>query len=294
MIGMKIFIAGGTGFIGKNIIEQLGGVYTFFSPSHSVLDLLDKQAVLSFLEKTRPDIVIFSANVGGKRNQSDQNFLQDNLRMFFNVVSGKKYFGRMIVLGSGAEYDKRRPIVKIKEDSFGECIPADAYGFGKYIMSEFSGQVDYITHLRLFGIYGKNEDYQVRFISNTICKKLFGLPITMHKNVFFDYIYIKDLVNILKYFIENKPKEKYYNIGMGEPVDLLSLARIINDLEEGKQEIKIKVEGLNNEYSCNTDRLKECIGDYKFTSHKEAIKEMFEYYKSIKEKLDKKVFLEED
>ena len=48
--------------------------------------------------------------------------------MFHNLCAAKEYFNRMIVLGSGAEYDKRRGISLIKESQFGEITPADEYG----------------------------------------------------------------------------------------------------------------------------------------------------------------------
>ncbi len=291
---MKVFLTGGNGFIGKNILEQFGDKYEFLAPNESELNLLNSELVYKYLEQNNPEIVLHAANIGGKRNQLGMdNIVENNLRMFFNLIKGKKHFNRMIVLGSGAEYDKSRTIKNIEEENFGEFTPKDQYGFSKYVMAKYAEEVDFITHLRLFGVFGKYEDYETRFISNAICRKIFDLPIAINQNVFFDYIYIKDLIKILEFFIENKPKEKFYNIGTGNSIDLLSLAEVVNNIGKRRQEIKIISEELNKEYSCNIDRLKEFIGGHDFFTYQDAIKEMFEYYENIKERIDKNVLLKD-
>lgn len=289
---LKILLTGGNGFIGKNILEILGDKYLFLFPNRDELDLLDQDAVKQYLIINRPDIVIHAATTGGNRKVKDQSgVLQKNLSMFYNLCACKDYFGRMIVFGSGAEYDKRRELHLVKEQDFDQRIPVDEYGLAKFTMAKLGENCDFITHLRFFGVFGKYEDYETRFISNAICKKIFHLPITVKKNVYFDYIYIKDLVNILDRFIVEVPKEKFFNIGTGKPVDLLTLADIINNINGEKGDIKIINEGLNNEYSCDADRMKYFVGDYEFYTFEEAIAEMTEYYISIKEKIDKNVFL---
>ena len=40
----NILITGGSGFIGKNLREQLQGKYNIYAPSHSELELLDYDA----------------------------------------------------------------------------------------------------------------------------------------------------------------------------------------------------------------------------------------------------------
>ena len=116
---MKILLTGGAGFIGKNILEQIGDKYEFLSPAQNELDLLDSKSVYKYLKQNNPEIVLHTANVGGKRNQLGMdNVVQDNLKMFFNLIRGKEYFNQIIVLGSGAEYDKTRIIKNIREEDF--------------------------------------------------------------------------------------------------------------------------------------------------------------------------------
>jgi len=285
-------LTGGGGFIGKNILEQLGEKYNFISPARQELDLADTRSVFSCLENARVDLVLHLANAGGSRNQTNlQDIAYNNLLIFFNLIKAKSSYKRLIVLGSGAEYDKREPIKIVKENEFEKKIPNDQYGFSKYIMAKYAQQVDHITHLRLFGVFGKYEDYEIRFISNAICKALLDLPITIKQNVYFDYIYINDLVKIIDTFIETAPQEVHYNIGNGQPVDLFTLAKIILKIIGKDLPIQIAQEGLNNEYTCDITRLKEEFPEIKYTALEEAIKDLIEYYELMLPNLDKRLFL---
>jgi len=288
----KIFLTGGSGFIGRNILECLGEKYDFVSPSANELDLTNSQAVYNFLEKEKVDIVVHAANIGGIRGKAESaDAIYYNLKMFFNLLRAKPFYKRMIMFGSGAEYDKRRPIVKVKEENFDEFIPEDQYGFYKYICSKYAGRTDFITHIRLFGVYGKYELYETRFISNAICRTLFNLPITINQNVFFDYIYAKDLVRIVDYFIEKNLKHRFYNIGSGKRIDLLGIAKKVVEISGKDLPISVKTDGLNNEYTCDISRFSSEFPNFKYTDFDKAIRELFEYYKASAPKIDKESLL---
>lgn len=284
----KIFLTGGDGFIGKNILECLGSKYNFVSPSIKELDLTDTAAVYNFLEKEKVDVVIHTANIGGLRGKPESTeATYANFKMFFNILRAKPFYKRMIMFGSGAEYDKTRPIVKVKEDDFDKFMPQDQYGFFKYACSKYAENVDFITHIRLFGVYGKYEQYETRFISNAICKTLFNLPITINQNVFFDYIYIKDLVRAIDYLIEKNLKHKFYNIGSGKRIDLLEIAKKVVEISGKDLPISIKNDGLNNEYTCDTSRFSSEFPDFEYTNFEESLKELLDYYKSSASTINK-------
>lgn len=278
----KILITGASGFIGKNLKEAFSSGYNLLRPSHKKLDLLDTKKVYQYLVANKPDCIIHTSFIGVSRNfKTKGNIIYPNLRMFLNLLKGEKFFKKMILLGSGAEYDKSRSLIKVKEKEFGQSIPQDQYGFSKYLCSLLIENKPKIINLRLFGIFGKGEDYKTRFISNTICKMLFGLPITIKKNVFFDYLYVDDLVKIIDYFVNHKPEYNFYNIGRGKSVDLITLAKII--LKTGKKKLPINIfkKGLNKEYTCDINRLKSEIPQFKYTDFEESIKKLINYYQSI-------------
>lgn len=208
--------------------------------------------------------------------------------MFFNLAKNEKYFNKLIYLGSGAEYGKDKPLVKIKESDFGKNIPKDEYGLYKYLCSKYVESSNKYINLRLFGVYGKHEDYRFRFISNAICRNIYNMPITINQNVFFDYVYINDFLNILEYFIKHRPKHSSYNIGKGVQVDLVTLANIINKVADKKSDIIISKRGLNNEYTCNNNRLKSEMANLMFTNDNIAIKELYSWYRRNTKNINKR------
>jgi len=283
----RILITGANGFIGKNLLSYLKNKYTVLAPSHKELDLLDEQATYDYFASHPVDIVIHCAVVGGSRNEEYvKGMFYDNVRIFFNIVRCKKYFKRMINIGSGAEYDKRYPIVDVKEDAIDKRIPSDEYGLYKYVCANYINKTDTIVDLRVFGMFGEGEDYRYRFISNAICRKLFNKPITLGQDVVFDYMDIKDFQKIVAYFVVNKPKFHCYNIGSSKKINLTMIASKIHLISGEKGETLVKKPGLNNEYTCNCQRLYREMKSFKPTDFDVSIVRLYEWYKSNKASLD--------
>jgi UDP-glucose 4-epimerase len=284
----SILILGGSGFIGKNLVEYLSQNYEVLAPSHKELELLDAEAVKTFFSGKCFETVIFAINYGNYRiDDSTQELLKKNLQIFNNVVENKKSFGRMIFLGSGAEYDKSRDIKKVKESNFGEQVPRDCYGLYKYGCSKQIENSDKIVNLRLFGVFGKYEDYEKRFISNIMCRVLFGLPVEINQNMFLDYVSIDDVCRIIEYFINHEPKHRFYNVGSGKHMDLLGIAKKIKEISGKDFKIIIKKKGMNKEYTCDNSRLMKEIPSLKFTPIEKSIRELYAWYEKNKENIRK-------
>lgn len=277
----KILIFGSSGFIGRNLQEYFQKKqYQLFTPTHKELDLLNGNEVNLYFKTCRPEIVINAALIGGSREEEyEEGMLYENLRIFFNIVINKKYFKKMIHLGSGAEYDKRTPIRRVKEEDFGKRMPVDEYGFYKYICSKYIEEVNDIVCLRIFGLWGKYEDWRYRFISNAICRNLFDLPITLKQDVYFDYVYINDFLKIIDFFITNRYKHKFYNMGTGKRINLLAIAHKINNIADKKSKIIVGKKGFANEYTCCNFRLLEELGKFEFTNFDQALRELYDWYK---------------
>ncbi len=276
---MRILVTGSTGFIGRNVVEALGSSHEVLAPSHRELELLDEQAVREFLRQNRVEAVIHGAVTPGHRNAKDPRLqLFRNTRMFFSLARSSDLFRKMIFLSSGAAYDIRRSMVRIREEEFDSEVPLDEHGFSKYCCAKYSEKTDSIVELRLFGVFGKYEDYAIRFISNAICKVLFDLPLTLRRNRRFAYLYIKDLMPILDYFLVHEAGHRAYNVVPDDAVELLDLAGKIRELSGKDLPIRVNEPGLGPEYTGDNRRLRKEIPGVAFTPMEEALEELYGWY----------------
>ncbi|OGR68754.1 MAG: epimerase [Elusimicrobia bacterium GWC2_63_65] len=289
----KVLLTGGSGFIGRNLLESsLSVKYELLAPSHSDLDLLDDGAVAGYFSRNKIDFVVHTACKPGHRNAKDPSALfYSNTRMFFNLAANSRRYRRMLVIGSGAVYDMRHYRPKMKEEYFGEHIPEDEHGFSKYVCGRQLESAANIVDLRVFGIFGKYEDYAIRFISNMICKALFDLPLTMKQNRRFDYLRAEDLFPVIEFFLANKPAHKAYNVTPDDSIELLELARLVLKISGKSLPIEVAQPGLGLEYSGDNSRLRGEVKALAFTPVERAVKELFDWYSARKSELDKGLLL---
>ena len=118
----KILVTGGSGMVGKNLIEflQTSSDYQIFSPTRKEFDLLNQNQVNLYLQNLSPDIVIHCAGlVGGIQANINKpySFLYENIMMGANIInaSSNNNIRKLINLGSSCMYPK--DCNKIKEDS---------------------------------------------------------------------------------------------------------------------------------------------------------------------------------
>jgi GDP-L-fucose synthase len=197
----------------------------------------------------------------------------------------------MLVIGSGAIYDMRHYQPKMKEEYFDTHVPIDEHGLCKYVCGKYIQQVDNIIDLRIFGIFGKYENYAIRFISNMICKAIFDLPLTIKQNRKFDYIYIKDLMPILDYFIQNSSTYKEYNITPDNSIELTTLAEKVRMISGKNLPIVLAKDSIGLEYSGNNNRLKNEIRALRLTPTDNAIAELCDWYREHKLSINQELLL---
>lgn len=269
----NILLTGSGGFIGKHLKNFLSKKFNLFTPRSFQLNLLDKKALSDYAKENKIDLIIHSASCGVRisPDATVEEVSKPNIEMFKNLADLNL---PMITFGSGAEYDKSRPLHKIKEENFGENIPQDPYGYSKYTISKEIEKRENILNLRIFGIYGVDED-KSRVTSCIINDNLGKGPIMLNQNVIFDFIWIEDFCKIVEFFVENPPKEKFVNVAPTESIEIVELAKIINDISDFKSEIIVKKEGLNKEYTGDNSKLLKLMPDLQFTSYKDGMKKFY-------------------
>lgn len=271
---IKLLVLGGNGFIGKNIVEHLStnNDYEVSSPGRKQLNLLDTMKVQQYLEVLLPDVVVHSAvNIQA---------VEDNLQMYFNVERCSSLYGKLITIGSGAEYDMRNYHPMMSEEFFRTHIPADTYGLSKFIVAnDIEQSKKPAVNLRVFGIYGKYEDFTRRFITNNICKGLCGLDFSLNMNMRFDYLYVNDFIRILELFLIKDPRHRNYNICTSQPYEFLELAELIREVHgDPSKGIVVGKEGMKPEYSGDNSRFIDEFGSFEFTDMKKSISELHKWF----------------
>ncbi len=284
---MKLLITGGSGFIGRNLAEYFASGYAVSAPSSSELDLLDAVAVRNYLCAHRFDVIVHAATTrSNRRLGAPADMLDRNCRMFFNLVRNAGLFGRMIHFGSGPEYNRVGLPARVREDYFGTSVPGDPYGFSKYICAKYIERSERVVNLRLFGVFGKYEDYTVRFISNACCRALKGLPIVIRQDAVFDYLYVNDLSGITAWFVEHEPHYKAYNVCTGEGFLLTQLAGIVAEVSGHHPEVIVRASALAPQYTADNSLLLNEIGGYDFSEMRSCISDLYEWYSTQQRSID--------
>ena len=273
----NVLLTGGSGFIGRNLNEQLRNKYNIFAPGHKELDILDLEKLQQYVQKYDISVVIHSAVHVPAFNGVEKEFFND-MQMFWNLEKISHDLDRIIYFGSGAEFDKRYDIRNVVEEQFGDRIPISEYGLAKYTMNQIARTSENIYNLRLFGVFGKYELWQIKFLSNLCCKAVYGLPLTIRKDCFFNFLYIDDLVKITDSFINTKPRFHDYNACHDNEYLLSDLAQMVARISGKKLDIVLLSEEPNLDYSGSNRRLHSELKDIKITSMERSLELLYKYY----------------
>lgn len=289
----KILLTGGNGFIGKNILESfLGGKYEIVAPRSFELNLIDTDCVDEYFRDKYFDVVLHAATKPGHRNAKDlTNLYESNIKMFENLANHKSKFAKFINFGSGAIYNTSKDITNAKEEQRYDSMGEKDHDKCKFVIAKKIDELDNFVDLNIFGIFGKYEDWEIRFISNAICKTLFDLPITLRQNRRFSYLFVEDLMPILEFFIENNAKHKSYNIVPDEKTTLIDIARLAKKISAKDIAINVANPGLGLDYTGGNSRLKKEMLNIQFTNLEQSVSALYYYYKGIKDKIDRNLLL---
>lgn len=254
---MKIAILGGTGFIGKNLIDRLNrdGHHlhllvrkpTELKVHETTLgDWKDEKVLEKFLAGADVVYHLITATHPAHASQSLANDLNENVlpSMKLFEICEKAKIKKLIYLSSAGTIYGNPTIVPIPESH--SLNPISPYGMSKLFIENYLHYfhqhyaMDFVA-VRLTNPYGPGQDFQqgLGAITNFIEKTLKGTPLEIwgDGSTRRDYIYIDDVVDALAKFATNKTNSKVFNLGTGHG---LSLKELISLLEH-KMQRKIAV-----------------------------------------------------
>jgi UDP-glucose 4-epimerase len=214
---MKILITGGNGYVAKSLYNAFKDKYCITCITRQDFDLTDPFETNKWFSNKQFDVVIHTAVVGGSRlKEEDSSVIDQNLKMYYNLLDVRHRYTKFITLGSGAEFLHSTP-----------------YGLSKFIINQSIKDKPNFYNLRIFGVFDENE-LDTRFIKSNIKRYLNKEAIQIFEDKMMDFIYMKDLITLVEHYINNDdlPKEidcKYQNKSY-----LYDIAEIINKLDDYK------------------------------------------------------------
>lgn len=253
----RILITGAKGYVGRALISYFinDSNYEIFAPTRDELDLTNSNAVNTFFNSNKFfDVVIHAATRGGTlggkeffEHPNRKNVVEENLKMFNNLINNRKKYGLLLNLGSGAELDKSKSINE--KSKLENSFPLDNYGLSKNLIAKQIKLIpdSEIINLRIFGLFDENEDKR-RFIKSNIIRYLMKLPMVIEENIMMDFIYMGDLITIIERIIFSSYTPKFSNAVYEEKKTLLQIASMINNLDDHKVPIHILGSIEGNDY----------------------------------------------
>lgn len=304
---MNILLTGGSGMVGKNILENSKKYkYNFLSPSSKEMDLLDYDSVFDFIKKNKPDFIIHAAGkVGGiEANMSEPvNFLVDNMDMGRNIIMAAKNnsIKYLMNLSSSCMYP-RNAENPLSEDLIlkGELEPTnEGYAIAKimatklceYIMNEDINK-NYKTVIPC-NLYGKYDKFDIKksHMIPAVIRKIYEANKSDFNEVYIwgdglarrEFMYVEDLVDFIFFAIPNfKFMPQNINVGLGKDYSINEYYKCIADVigfDGNFVHDLTKPIGMKQKVVDNT-KLKN-FGWSPKTSLNQGLRKTFEYYKKV-------------
>jgi len=260
-IQSKIYIAGHRGMVGSAIWRQLAaqGYTNLIGLTSSELNLKNQQAVNSFFEKERPQVVIdAAAKVGGilANNDYPYQFIMDNMLIQNNLIEAALKFevAKFIFLGSSCIYPKFAP-QPLKEDYLltDSLEPTNEW----YAIAKISGVKACQAIRKQFGkdfvclmptnLYGSHDnfDLQTSHVLPAMIRKFHDAKENGNMKVTLwgtgspmrEFLFVDDMAASVIFALENKLPEHLYNVGTGVDVTIKELAETVQEIVGFKGDI---------------------------------------------------------
>lgn len=252
---MRILITGGTGFLGKNIQDNLG---KFLNQDHSltvmgssVYDLRCQHACRKMVQYHNPDVIVHAAgSVGGigANQENPGKFMYENLIMGTNLIERARIekVPRFILLGTVCSYPKHTPVPFVEKDLW-NGYPEETnapYGIAKKtlirLLQAYGEQYGMRgANLIPVNMYGPHDHFNttsshvipalILKIHHAIENDLKMVEIWGTGNASREFLYAPDCVEAIAKSIERESGLRPINIGTGKEIKIRELVSEISN-----------------------------------------------------------------
>ena len=254
---MRVLVTGGTGFIGRHLVEELG------RSGQEVVTLSRRPAPLGWpvehvvadVGQGLPPLAPFDAvaHLAGSADASASRrdpagYLRTNALGTLAVLEAARSWGARVVLASSQRVYRPRTEPLSEDAPLG---PVDPYGYSKLAAEEWSRMYHDLfglptVVLRFFSVYGPG---QVAGETSGVAaifvrRALDGLPLQADAGVLRDFTYVGDVARSVALALEApQAVGQAYNIATGEPTAIAELARVVKAVTGSPSEIVVAEPG---------------------------------------------------
>lgn len=250
----KIYLAGHRGLVGGAIVRalQTQGFNNLVLRAHAELDLCDQRAVNAFFAAEKPEYVFLAAaRVGGihANDAYPAEFIRDNLLIQTNVIDAACRSGckKLLFLGSSCIYPRDCP-QPIKEEYLltGPLETTNEW----YAVAKIAGIKMCQAYRRQYGfdavsvmptnLYGPGDNFHpenshvlpalIRRFHEAKEKGLPEVAVWGTGTPRREFLYVDDLAEALVFLVQNYSEAEHINVGSGEDMTIMELARIVAEV----------------------------------------------------------------
>ncbi len=311
-----IIVTGAAGFIGSCVISRLNQEGLTDIIAVDVLrtndkwknlrhldfaDYLDREQLFAYLENQPQIEAIIHMGACSATTERDANYLmENNYRYTLKLAQfALQHSVRFIYASSGATYGLGELGYDDDESKIHLLRPLNMYGYSKQLFdlkARREGWLKQMVGLKFFNVYGPNEYFKGDMASvvfkafNQIQEKGYVRLFKSHRADFEDgqqlrdFIYIKDVLEVILFFLKNPDKNGLFNVGTGKARSFLDLVKATFNAmgREPKIEFFDMPENLRDRYQYFTEakieKLRKAGYQHEFYSLEDGITDYVQNY----------------
>ena len=255
----KIWITGPNGMVGSALVRKFSKEYKVLSVNKKKLNLLDQKKVFSWIKKNKPDIILMSAaKVGGiyANNSFPAEFIYENLQIQSNIIEGAKISNikKLVFIGSSCIYPRncKQPIkeeylLSGKLESTNQWY-AVAKIAGIKMVEAYRKQYNLnFINVMPCNMYGPKDNYDKKnsHVMAALIRKFCIAKKNNLKDVIVwgsgkslrEFMHVDDFAEAMAKIIKKYNKIEPINVGSGQEISILNLAKKISKVVDFKGKI---------------------------------------------------------